>query len=212
MNKYVKFPLVLGTAALLSGALLATTYQLTKEKIEQGAIDRQGGAINDLFETIDKKEVLEVPSDYASRGVTSIVKVTSDGKDYNCYTINFKDSVGGDEGSVIIVLDSSAKVYGVKFVTTGDSYMAKYNDETYLASVVNNDKFDAIGGATLTGNDLNNVIKIAKDCMSGKQMEPIDELFDGNITTKTTVNKPTNADSKINSIQKVNSLNIIYFV
>ena len=212
MNKYVKFPLVLGTVALLSGALLATTYQLTKEKIEQGVIDRQTSAINDLFKIIDSKELIDVPSEYASKGVKTIVKVTSEGQEYNCYTITFKDSVGGDEGSVIVALDSNAKVYGFKFVSTGDSYMAKYNDDTYLANVVKNDKFDTISGATLTGNDLNNVIKIAKDCMSGKQKEPIDELFDNNISTRITINKPSNANSKINSIQKVTSLNKTYYV
>ena len=212
MNKYIKFPLVLGSVALASGTLLATTYQLTKDAIAQGIIDRQTSAINDLFETIDSKELLEIPTDFASKGVNSIVKVKSEGKDYYCYTIEFKDSVGGDKGSVIVALTSDAKVYGVKFVSTGDAYMAKYNDETYLASVVTNDGFDAISGASLTGNDLNMVLKIAKDCLLGNAKTPLDELFDGNVLSKTDVNKPNGASNKINSIQKVVSNNKNYYV
>ena len=59
MNKYVKYPLVLGLVALISGALLSGTYHLTKEKIEQGRIDRQTSAINDMFATITRKELIE---------------------------------------------------------------------------------------------------------------------------------------------------------
>ena len=55
MNKYVKFPLVLGLVALVSGALLSGTYALTKDRIEQGRAERQTGALSDLFDKIDKK-------------------------------------------------------------------------------------------------------------------------------------------------------------
>jgi len=198
--------------ALVSGTLLAATYQLTKEKIEQGVIDRQTSAINDLFNTIEHKELIEVPSEFATKGVQTIVKVESEGKEYNCYTISFKDGVGGDEGVIIIALDSDAKVYGVKFVTTGDSYMAKYNDDTYLASVVNNDKFDAIGGATVTAGDLNKVLSLAKECFGGKIVEPIDELFENSISSKENIEKPTGIDESVNSIQRVTSNNTTYYV
>ena len=68
MKKYIKLPLVLGSVALVSGALLAGTYNLTKERIEQGAIDRQTSAINDLFDKIDNKELIEVPEAFVSKG------------------------------------------------------------------------------------------------------------------------------------------------
>ena len=168
MKRYIRFPLVLGVVALVSGALLSGTYNLTKDKIEQGKIDRQTGAIGDLFPTIDSKEIIEVASEFKEQGVESIVKVVSKGKEYRCYTISFKDSVGGDQSTVIIALDSRAKVYGVKFVTIGDKYLAQYNNEQYIAKVVENNKFDAISEATMTGNDLSDVLKLAVSCFQGK--------------------------------------------
>lgn len=211
MNKYVKFPLVLGLVALVSGALLSGTYQLTKDKIEAGKAERQTGALNDLFSKIDSNEVLEVPADFVSKGVKSIVKVISNGQEYKCFTITFKDSVGGDEGTIIIALDKNAKVYGVKFVSAGDSYMSKYNNDEYLAKVVDNNKFDAISGATFTSNDLNAVLKIAVDCFKGESLEPIDELFDGKISSKEEVTLPTGTISQIKKIYKVTSENKNYY-
>lgn len=214
MKKYFKFPLVLGTVALVSGALLATTYNLTKDKIEQGKIDRQTSAVNDLFETIDSKELVEVPQEFASKGVKTIVKVKSNNKEYNCYTIDFKDGLGGESGTIIISLDSEAKVHGVKFISTGDSYMAKYNDETYLATVAKNNKFDIISGASVTGGDLNDILKIAVDCFKGNTAEPdpIQELFTNGITSKEELSKSQNIDSKINKIYKVVSGGSNYYV
>ena len=94
MKRYVRFPLVLGVVALVSGALLSGTYHLTKEKIEQGKLARQTGAIGDLFSVIDSQEIVEVKDDFKSQGVESIVKVVSNGKEYNCYTISFNDGKG----------------------------------------------------------------------------------------------------------------------
>lgn len=212
MKKYVKFPLVLGIVALVSGALLAGTYNLTKDKIEQGKIDRQTSAINDLFTSIDSKEVVEVPSEFKSQGVDSIVKVKSKGKEYNCYTITFKDSVGGDQSTVIIALDSKAKVYGVKFLTIGDSYLSKYNNKEYFAKVVKNNKFDAISDATMTGNDLNKVLKIAVNCFKGKVVDPMDELFNNSISNKEEIVKPSSSGTEINKIYKVNTGETSYYV
>ena len=202
MNKYIKFPLVLGTVALISGALLATTYQLTKEKIEQGVIDRQTNVITDLFEKIDSKTLLDVDENFSQKGVSSIIEVVSDGNVYKCYTINYKDGADGENISVIIALDSDAKVYGVKFINV-DSYVSDYyNNEEYLASVVENDNFDVITDATKTANDLNKALKIAKECFAGKIVEPIDELFGGTISSKEDIALPVGVHESINSIRK----------
>lgn len=164
MNKYIKFPLVLGIVALLSGALLAFTYQLTKERIQQGVIERQANAINDMFEEIDTKVVKDIPSEFESKGITSIVEVTSNSNVYNCYTINYKDSADGDNITIIIALDKECKVYGVKFVSIDNYISSNYNNQEYLDSVVEKDSFDVISNATLSANDLNEVLNIAKEC------------------------------------------------
>lgn len=205
MKKYIKLPLVLGIVALVSGTLLATTYNLTKDTIEAGKIDRQTSAINDLFTNIESKELVEVPEAFKQKGIETIVKVKSNKKEYHCYTINFKDSLGGDASSIIIALDSDAKIYGVKFVSTGDSYMSKYNNDTYLANVVKNNQFDLISGASVSGNDLKDVLKLAIDCFKGNTTtsDPIQEMFTTEITSKEELSLPTTSDSKINKIYKV---------
>lgn len=211
MNKYVKYPLVLGLVALVSGSLLAGTYELTKDKIEQGKIDRQTSAINDLFTKIDNKELVEVPTDFATKGINTIVKVTSSGQIYNCYTITMKDSVGGDEFSLIIALDKNAKVYGVKIIS-GDSYLSKYNSSEYFATVVKNNKFDAISGATLTGGDLNEALKLAVDCFKGNTAgDPIEEMFTA-MTSKTEITLPSTIDEKIKKAYKIVNDNKTYYL
>ena len=211
MNKYVKFPLVLGLVALVSGALLSGTYHLTKDKIEQGRIDRQTSAINDLFTTISSKSVVEIPVEFASKGISSIVEVVSAGKTYKCYTVNYKDAADGDPISVIIALNESGKVHGVKFVTVDSYIRSNYNNETYLATVVKNDKFDAVTNATVTAGDLNAALKLAKDCFKGKVSNPVDELFTS-VSSKQTITVPTANADIINTIYRVVSNGSTYYV
>lgn len=210
MNKYIKYPLVLGLVALISGSLLAGTYHLTKDKIAQAKFERQTSAINDLFEKIDKKELVEVPDVFKQKGVDTIVKVTSNNKVYNCYTINSKDGAGGDEFSVIIALDSNAKVFGVK-ILSGDNYISKYNNESYLASVVKNNKFDSIVGATITAGDLNEALELAIDCYKGNVVDPIEEMFTS-ITSKTEMTLPNTIDTRIKKVYTIISDNKTYYV
>ena len=209
MNKYIKFSLVLGTVALVSGALLSTTYVLTKDIIENARSERQTGALSDLFDKIDSKEIIEVPTDFASKGITSIVKVTSNGKVYNCYTIDFKDSIGGDENSLIIALDDQGKVYGVK-ILAGDSYLSKYDNEEYLATVVNKNGFDAISGATFTGKDLDAALKLAIDCFKGKSTDPYEQIFES-MTSKTEITLPQGTHSRIKKAYTIVENNVTYY-
>lgn len=209
MNKYIKYPLVLGTVALVSGSLLAGTHALTKDRIEKARADRQTGALGDLFEKIDSKEILEVPQDFATQGITSIVKVTSDGEIYNCYTIEMKDSVGGDAISLIIALDKNAKVYGVK-ILSGDTYLSKYNNSEYIATVVKNNSFDIVSGATFTGNDLNSALKLAIDCFKGKSTDPYEQIFES-MTNKTEITLPQGTHSRIKKAYLITNNNVNYY-
>lgn len=211
MNKYVKYPLVLGIVAIVSGALLSGTYHLTKEKIEAGKIDRQTSAINDLFTTITKKELIEVPVEFAQKGIQTIVEVQSDSKTYKCYTISYKDSADGDQVTVIIALNEQGKVHGVKFVNVDSYIKSNYNNEEYLATVVKNDKFDAISNATVTANDLNEALKLAKDCFNGGVADPVDEMFTS-VSDKQEITLPNDADEIINKIYKVTSNGNTYYV
>ena len=82
MNKFVKYPLVLGVIALISAGLLSGTYHLTKDRIELSRIERQTSAINDMFKTIDSRTLLDVPAEFAAEGIESIIEVESKGKKY----------------------------------------------------------------------------------------------------------------------------------
>ncbi len=212
MKRYVRFPLVLGVVALVSGALLSGTYHLTKEKIEQGKLDRQTGAIGDLFSSIDSQEIVEVKEDFKSKGVESIVKVVSDGKEYNCYTISFNDGKGGDKSTVIIALDSENKIHGLKFITIGDQWTAPYADKDYIAKVVKENKIDTIVEATITGKDLQKVLQIAIDCSQGKVRDPLSELFNDKLDTKEEITKPDTSATQIKKIYKVSSEQKSYYV
>ena len=211
MNKYVKYPLVLGLVALISGALLSGTYHLTKDKIEQGRIDRQTSAINDLFTNITRKELLEVPEEFKAKGIETIVEVESDSKVYKCYTVSYKDAADGDPITVIIALNDAGKVHGVKFVTVDSYIKTNYNNEEYLATVVAKDKFDAVSNATASATDLNDALKLVKNCFAGVLKEPIDEMFTS-ISSKQELTKPSNADATINKVYRVSSSGSIYYV
>ena len=91
--------------------------------------------------------------------------------------------------------------------------MAKYNDDTYIATVVEKNKFDSISGATLSDNDLNEALKIARDCFSGNTVEltPMEELFP-NMTSNEVLEKPSGTHARILNINKVVSDSNNYYV
>ena len=63
-----------------------------------------------------------------------------------------------DESSYVVAIDSSSKIYKLKFTSTGDSYAGKYATDNYASKVegkgsltVNSDK---VSGATATGRTI----------------------------------------------------------
>lgn len=155
-NKMFRYPLILGTVALIAGLLLALVYNVTAPIIEKNTNKRENAVIIDIFgenakienisDTIEEKDL--------NKGVNNAYIVKSSGKTYYVYKISIKDGVGSDDSSAILALDNG-KVYTLKLTSVGDDYAKKYNSDSYLNGIKNKGSLsdnDVVSGSTLTGN------------------------------------------------------------
>ena len=162
-NKMIKYPVILGTIALIAGLLLALVYNVTAPVIEKNRNKRENAVVLEMFgdsaKIIDNSESLTKEDKDA--GITSALKVNSS---YYVYKITFADSFDGDESSLVVALDSTGKIYKLKFTETGDSYASSYNTSSYESSVKGKNNLtssDTVSGATKTGNSVVKAINAA---------------------------------------------------
>lgn len=159
-NKMVKYPLILGVIALVAGLLLALVYNVTAPIIEENKMKRENAIVIEMFgENVSITDISDtLNSDEKNIGIYSSLKVKSGSKTYYVYKVTFADSFDGDESSYVVAIDSSSKIYKLRFTSTGDSYASKYASESYQNKVegkgsltINSDK---VSGATATGRSI----------------------------------------------------------
>lgn len=154
-NKMIKYPLILGTIALIAGLLLALVYNVTAPIIERNAIKRENAIILEMFgEEADIESVSDSLEDTdKNKGINDAYIVKSGSKEYYVYKITIKDGVGTDDSSAIVAL-KDGKIYTLKFTSTGDSYAEGYNSSSYASKIENKGGLtssDVVSGATATG-------------------------------------------------------------
>ena len=164
-NRMVKYPLILGTIALIAGLLLALIYNITAPVIEKNKNKRENAVVVEMFgDSVKIEDNSSSLNDIdKSAGITAALKVNSNGT-YYVYKITFNDSFDGDQSSFVVALDSSGKVYKLKFTAVGDSYANKYSTSGYETSVVGKESLtsnDVVNGATKTGNSVVEAINAA---------------------------------------------------
>ena len=166
-NKMLKYPLVLGVVALVAGLLLALVYNITAPIIEENKIKRENAIIIEMFdENVSIKDISDTLNDDEKNiGIYSVMEVKSGSKTYYVYKVTFKDSFDGDESSYVLAVNSSKKIYKLKFVSTGDSYATGYATEAYAGKVEGKGSLsassDTISGATSTGKSIVNSVNAA---------------------------------------------------
>lgn len=164
-NKMVKYPLILGLVALVSGLLLALVYNITAPIIEDNTNKRENAAILEIFGEDAKIENISesLNTDDNDKGVNNAYIVKSNAKSYYVYKISVKDGVGSDDSSAVVALEDG-KIYTLKFITVGDDYAKTYDSKKYIDGIVSKDSLtnsDVVADATYTGEYLIEAINAA---------------------------------------------------
>ena len=156
-KKMIKYPLILGTIALVAGLLLAFVYNVTAPIIEENKVKRENEIIIKMFGEDAKIEDVSstLTNTEKKEGIYSVLKVTDNGKKYYVYKVTFADSYDGDESSYVLTLTNTGKIYDLTFTSYGDSYASGYASEDYSEDVKGkgllNINVDKVAGATATG-------------------------------------------------------------
>lgn len=158
-NKMLKYPLILGTIALVAGLILALVYNVTSPIIEKNKNKRENAVVVEMFGDDVKIEdiSLTLEDDEKDIGITSVVKARDEGKLYYVYKVTFKDAFDGDESSYVLAIDNNGKIFKFKFTSTGDSYAGNYNSTSYINGLIGKNTLtenDTISGATKTGSSI----------------------------------------------------------
>lgn len=165
-NRLFKYPLLLGTVALVAGLLLALVYNVTSPIIERNKNRRENAAIVEMFG--DDVKIEDISStlniEEKEEGIKGAVKATDNGSVYYVYKITIADSFDGDESSFVVAIDNEGKIAKIKFSVTGDSYASGYATSSYETGIkgkTNLDDSDAISGATKTGKTIIEAINVS---------------------------------------------------
>lgn len=156
-NNMIKYPLILGTIALVAGLLLAFVYNITAPIIEENKVKRENAIVIELFGDDAKiEDFSETLTDTeTSLGIYSVLKVTDNGKKYYVYKVTFADSYDGDQSSYVLTLTSAAKIHDLTFISYGDNYASGYASDEYSEDVKGKGSLsinvDKVAGATATG-------------------------------------------------------------
>ena len=156
-NKMVKYPLILGTIALVAGLLLALVYNITAPVIEENKVKRENAIVIEMFGDDAKiEDISDTLTEVETKeGIYSVLKVTDSGKKYYVYKVTFADAYDGDKSSYVLTLTSAGKIYDLTFTAAGDSYASGYASEDYSEDVKGKGSLsinaDKVGGATATG-------------------------------------------------------------
>lgn len=156
-NKMIKYPLILGTIALVAGLLLALVYNITAPVVEENKVKRENAIVIEIFG--DDAKIEDVSSTLTnietSEGIYSVLEVTDSGKKYYVYKVTFADAYDGDKSSYVLTLTNAGKIYDLTFTAAGDSYASGYASDDYSDGVKGkgslNVNIDKVGGATATG-------------------------------------------------------------
>lgn len=165
-NTVIKYPLVLGSVALVAGLLLALVFNVTSPVIEKNTMKRENAAIVEILGeniVIDDKTSL-ISKEETNKGINNFYKVSSGTSTYYVYKLTVQDGVGSDDSDCILVLKSDGKIYKVKFTSTGDQYAKNYDDNSYLDSLKDKNSLsssDVVSGATSTGDNFISIINEA---------------------------------------------------
>lgn len=165
-TRMIKYPLILGTIALVAGLLLALVYNITAPVIEKNKNKRENAVVVEMFG--ENAKITDISDSLESKdrdsGITSVLKVDSKGSKYYVYKITIKDSFDGDESSFVVAIDSLGKISKLKFTSTGDSYASKYASDSYITNIVGKNELsgsDVVSGATKTGDSIVSSINAA---------------------------------------------------
>ena len=105
-NKMIKYPLILGTIALVAGLLLALVYNITAPVVEENKVKRENAIVIEIFG--DDAKIEDVSSTLTnietSEGIYSVLEVTDSGKKYYVYKVTFADAYDGDKSSYVLVM------------------------------------------------------------------------------------------------------------
>jgi len=158
-NKMIKYPLILGTIALIAGLLLALVYNVTAPVIEKNKNKRENAIVLEMFgESAKISDISDSLTDEEKeKGIYAVLKVVSGGT-YYVYKVNVADAFDGDESSFVVAISSSGAISKLKFTSTGDSYASKYASDSYVNSIKGKNGLstssDAVSGATKTGKPI----------------------------------------------------------
>ena len=163
MNKFVKFPLVLGIVGIICTGALSVVYEVTKDKIAYNknkvAIDLMSGIVEDIsnaepvLEKYDKEKA-------SKRGIINMYEVSdSNGVAAYGYLV---DTMGQNAFTILVVLDSEESiVLGVDVVSHSETpnyggvvlsdpnYIAQFNSITFDGLFTD---VDGVVGSTKTCN------------------------------------------------------------
>ena len=154
-NKLVRYPIILGTVALIAGLLLALVYNVTAPIIAKNANIRENAEIVELFgadATITNIKDSINDTDKKA-GVNDAYTVESKGTKYYVYKVTITDGVGSDNSNAIVAL-KDGKVHAFRLTKSGDAYSDKYASENYFNMIKGKNNLkdtDVVGGATATG-------------------------------------------------------------
>lgn len=165
-NKMIKYPLILGSIALVAGLLLALVYNVTAPIIEKNKNKRENATVVEMFgENAKITDISDgLKEEDKERGITSVLKVESKGSNYYVYKITIEDSFDGDESSYVVAVDDSGKIAKLRFTSTGDNYASKYASDGFVSSIIGKSELsdsDVVSGATKTGESIIEAINAA---------------------------------------------------
>lgn len=158
-NKMVKYPLILGTIALVAGLLLALVYNVTAPVIEANKVKRENAIVIEMFGDDAKIEDISdtLKKEEKDLGIYSALKVKDGSKNYYVYKITTLDKHDQGVNSFVLAVDSYAKIYKVRFVEVADDWGKKYANDSYINGIIGDNQLsdsDIKSGATKTGQPI----------------------------------------------------------
>lgn len=165
-NKIVKYPLILGTIALVAGLLLALVYNITAPIIEENKIKRENSIIIEIFGEDAKVEDISntLTNLETSKGIYSVLKVTDSGNKYYVYKVNTEDNYDKGVNSYVVAIDNSGFIYKFKMVSYADNFGEYYASDDYADSVKGKNTLtedDIVSRATKSGEPIVESINVA---------------------------------------------------
>lgn len=188
MNKFVKFPLVLGVVGTICAGALGVVYEITNPIIQERILAESFASIRDLVPDMEDGEIVTDEFDKDALSAAGITTVYDIQKDNATYAYGYQAEVTGYKPglSFVVVFSSTEdKVIGIKIVAnsetnsiggaalTNPEFIGQFNDASFddIASA------DTVAGATVTTSALKNgvdkIISFHKEQVKGEESDGI---------------------------------------